>query len=698
MALLDLLGALLTLLALGLLLAGGYLGALRLLPEAARRDPLAFAVAALLLATAEATAIGLALGAFGQLRLGAALGIALLIALLLFRSLARRPGAGPLTAPLSLVARRSWARLARHPALSLLLVHAAGSELARGLLRPPLSWDSLMYHLPLAASFLQTRGLAPVFGPNPVNYFGYNPANGSLWLWWFLAPSHSELWVNLAFLPQWVLLGLAAGAFARQLGAARRWDLAIFLVLPAPVVVRFLATQYVDIYLAAALLAAAFFALRWMEEPRWPEALLVGSGLGLVCGAKLPGVPYALALGGAAMLLARGRWRVRLPQVAASLLLFALLGSFFYLRNVAVGAGPFGLVCGGAGLAAERSSPRLPRPDSVLAMAGPLLAEGTLTDTFLGVLRPQSLDLGLGPPALVLAVATLLFPFFLAPDRRRGGWLAALQIAAQLFVWVTIPYAAKGHIFANVRYLDGAIALGVAGALAAIERRGLSRRWSEGLVLAFLAQDLLLLHAEMPREVRIAIAWIDLAAVVLALSPTVRRFLARHRWPVAAVVFAGCLAAVPPLARFRAADRGRAFAQELTAHLTSTRLLAGGWQWLDQNGGDGAVDLVMEPGNYFSYPDMGMRLERRVAYVNVNRRNSRNAVDYPLCDPRVDPSPDAWLDNLRQEGVRWLHLSRYPVFDFPVERQWADARPDLFALRYQDNTNRVYEVLPAAVK
>jgi hypothetical protein len=42
-----------------------------------------------------------------------------------------------------------------------------------------------------------------------------------------------------------------------------------------------------------------------------------------------------------------------------------------------------------------------------------------------------------------------------------------------------------------------------------------------------------------------------------------------------------------------------------------------------------------------------------------------------------------------------LHLSRYPQFDFPPERQWADSMPGLFALRYEDPTNAVYEFLPA---
>ena len=85
MTVLAILGAALTLICLWLVLLGGYLLALRLLPPADReRDLLALAVAALLCATAEAVGIALLLGAAGHLYLPWALLLqALLVAGLL---------------------------------------------------------------------------------------------------------------------------------------------------------------------------------------------------------------------------------------------------------------------------------------------------------------------------------------------------------------------------------------------------------------------------------------------------------------------------------------------------------------------------------------------------------------------------------------------------------------------------------------
>src|SRR6202521_1396749 len=158
----------------------------------------------LLAASAEALAIGLALGICGALRMEVALAAqTLLIALLGRIRPFRRAGPAPTPAPdlwepARHPARRAWDRLRAHPALSLLTAQAVGSEALRGLLRPPLSFDSLMYHLLLSAAWLQRQDLAPVLGPFPINNYGYVPANGSIWFWWWLAASHRQLLGHLA--------------------------------------------------------------------------------------------------------------------------------------------------------------------------------------------------------------------------------------------------------------------------------------------------------------------------------------------------------------------------------------------------------------------------------------------------------------------------------------------------------------------
>lgn len=699
----DFFGAALTLVTLLFLFLSGYLAARAALRGEADRDPLALAIATLVATSGIGVLAGLVLGALGLLR--DELGLVVLVLLTLPPLLRARRNGEDLWLPLRRLGRRFAARVRENPILSLIAGHAVLAEAVRGLMRPPLSWDAIMYHLLITGTWLVEERIAPIFGMHPTYFYGYQPSNGSVWLWWWMAPSHSELYANLAFFPHTALLALAAGGVARELGARRLWPLASFLMLLTPVVIRFTATQYVDIFVGGTFAAAAFFTLRWLRalrplgEPRWGDALLAGAGLGLAAGAKVLGLLYVLPLAGMAVLLARGEWRRRVPQLGGAILALVLLGGFFYLRNVAVGAGPLGARCEGTpGAASGPTLPRIPRVNTVADLFDEMISDGTLVDVFLGVPRTGAQEIAVGPQVL------LLLPVFLLPwllpspgerDSRRGALLVWSQVLIQVFIWVTVPYGSNGHVFANVRYLDGLFALMFAGAVAMAERYlpDAAVRW---LALLILIQDLLMLHTEMPRTVRLMLAAVDVLLVVAALSPRFRSF-GRRRWRELAVAgLALALLAAPLHARFRQRDRARAFRTEYTAHKTSAFLWARAWGWLDRNGEDGPVAVVGAPSNFFIYPVMGMRLERPALYINVNRQDFQNAADYPACDPRVNPDPQAWLENLVKHRVRWVYLHRYPQIDFPMEQGWIVRRPDLFVPRYADNVNVLYEFLPGS--
>ncbi|HEY0781230.1 MAG TPA: hypothetical protein VGE98_02145, partial [Thermoanaerobaculia bacterium] len=361
------------------------------------------------------------------------------------------------------------------------------------------------------------------------------------------------------------------------------------------------------------------------------------------------------------------------------------------------GAGPLALACGEIGPqpASAKVVPILPLANSVLGLDDPRLWRN-LADVFLGIVRPQSMEMGIGPPALLLLLVLPLLPFLLPRGYRRLGWIATSQIVFQIAFWLTVPFAASNHVFANVRYLIPGIGLALAGAVALAEHRGLDGRWLQALAIGLGAQGLLQMHSEMPTGVRATMAVVDVLVVVLASSAALRRLLRENVRTAAAVAVALALLAVPLLARFRIADRPRALMNEWTAHTTSARIFAPGWTWLDHHGENGTVAIMAEPGLYFMYPAMGPYFEREVRYVNVNAADRDDAARYPHCNPRVDPSPDAWLANLKRSGARWLFLSRYPEFQFPAEKAWAEAHPELFALRFADPTNVIFEFLPGA--
>jgi hypothetical protein len=694
----DVVGLGATLLAVALVCSVGWSLARLLLGEVrCRRDPLALSIGALALAIAQGTLLALALGALGLLRIDLAIALEGLFAAFLAVAHRRRRASsgGEAISPVGQLIRRAAVRLREHPLLALIGLHAVGSEALRGLLRPPLSWDSLMYHLVLTADWLQQQAVSVLYGMPPMNYYGYVPANGSLWLWWWMAPSHSELYVNLAMLPALLLLGLAAGGVARELGAIRSWPLASYLVLLTPTVVRFAATEYVDILLAAMIVAGTFFALHWITSrpPTVADAVLAGIGFGYAAGTKVLGPPYAVAATVVVLLVARGNWGARSRQLAAALLAAVACGSYFYLRNILLGVGALAMVCAGTAGGGGGPLPTLPQAGSLAANLPALIHNNGLIDAILGTAVPTGAEIGIGPQFVILALA-LFLPWLTNRVRRPLAWVLWFQIVVELAFWVAVPEAIAGHVYANVRYLIPALAFAVAGLLAAAEQAALPIPRLATLAGVLLIQDLLMLHAEMPREVRVVIAALDAVGTALLFSERLRLWVLRYRYALVTAVLVGLLAGAPSLASYRRGDRARAFASEFTAHDTVARTFAQGWGWLDRHGDSGTVAVATSPGDYFLYPAMGMRLERRVVYANINRADYRSAARYPGCVTRVAPDPAAWITNLEKLQVRWVFVGRFAPRPFLLEEGWAHAHPERFALRYSDNQTHIYEFLP----
>jgi hypothetical protein len=470
-----------------------------------------------------------------------------------------------------------------------------------------------------------------------------------------------------------------------------------------PVILRFATTQYVDVFLAASWLAALYFGIRWLREPGRDSAFLAGLGLGLAAGSKVHGLPFALALGASLVLFARSRWRERLPQLGLAVAASVAAGAYFFVRNLWIGVGllfpttsPFGfarILCDHA--ASNPVGMGRFEEYTLLSRFGSEIWLGGVVDAFLGTSFAWSQEMGVGPVFLPLLAAALAFPF-LARSARRASWLCATQLALLTVFWVTVPTTEINNLYANVRYLDVGIAIAVAFAFALFDERGVPERWVDAAAVTAAVQAVLFVQTPASGGVRVAVSTALLALLALLLSERLRSLALRHARPLVlgAAALALC-AGAPLLARFRAADRYRAFAEEYAAHRTPIPSFAEAWRWLDENAGSDRVATVAEVRNWL-YPPMGMRFQRDVRYVNYNAANHDRVTAYPNCNPRVDPDPEAWIANLERQEIRWLLASRDDSRrPFPVEARWAAARPERFVLRYSDETSRIFAFVPA---
>ncbi len=342
-------------------------------------------------------------------------------------------------------------------------------QVAAGYRRGIYDGDSLWYHQPFAARFVQSGWVTRIHHVNGEPLVSYFPANSELLQALLTLPSGSDGLapiVNLGWLALLVLAGWVAGA-RRGLGAAG--VVAALVVAAVPVVLLTQAGTARNDVMGYALLAAGL-VLGLDAGPHRGRVAIAATALGLAAGVKVsllaPVALVLLALTAAWLLAHRRR---ALPAVAVLAGVFGLVAAPWYLRNwirignpvpwVAVHVGPI-----------RFEKPALPQAaveDSSLAMR---LDEAGWWST---MVRP-GLDEAFGPLwwVLLLAVAGAAVAVLV----RRGGdrWapgrlLAGAALAAGVAYVVTPNSAALsvGEPLAttiyslNTRYLVPAVVIGL---------------------------------------------------------------------------------------------------------------------------------------------------------------------------------------------------------------------------------------------
>lgn len=219
-------------------------------------------------------------------------------------------------------------------------------------LAPPLSWDSLMYHLEGPKRYIEAGRIEPLPRLGQASFpFGAE----MLFLWGMLL--HSD---GLAQGFSWLygLLGaagcmLVARRFFTQLGAQRARQaglLAAALYLSIPHVWLLMTWAYTDTMLAFYTLLAFYALLLAVEragEGRLAGgyAALAGVMAGLACGGKYTAIIGAFgAVGGVLVFVGLGRPRPTYRQLALGGLIFAVFGTLSFapwlVRNIVFSGNP----------------------------------------------------------------------------------------------------------------------------------------------------------------------------------------------------------------------------------------------------------------------------------------------------------------------------------------------------------------------
>lgn len=516
--------------------------------------------------------------------------------------------------------------------------------------------DSLDYHLPFAARWVQTASLTHLQFASPDTPVAFHPANGELlhaigmllFRHDIVSPVLNLGWLALALLAAWCV-GRPRGLGLVTLTATAAW-------LAVPIMANTQAGTAATDLVALACLLCSVALLMAVPFDDWTPGLVALAGLagGLALGSKLTVIAPLGVLTIAVFAVSRRR-----PAVAAAWAgPFVLTGSFWYLRNLARVGSPIPTL----------HLPLLPAPRIALDDRYGFSVARYATDATVwrhALLPGLRQALSPGWPLLVAVAAAAgaagLLRRSKGPEPRLLGAIGALSLAAYL-VTPTTAFGPPGHpvlFVANLRYaVPGALCVTIAGLLTLGREARTLRIASTAAMVALVGLVGWYVGADPNRPTAHRVASIG-GAIVLLGGAAVLGSVPR-RWPRRGVL--GAAVALGTLAVVAVGYREQHHYLRLR-YLGGTHGADAAYSWAR----DVRDQRIATVGIFQKYPLTGLDLSNYVQYLGETGPHG-SFTDFSTCPP--------WRDAVNRGHYQYLVVGPpFPDSPLPPAAPWVAADP-----------------------
>lgn len=199
----------------------------------------------------------------------------------------------------------------------------------RPLILPPMGWDTLTYHAVKAAMWVQHAGALQMHGPGTWALYNTMWGGGEVFTAWSMLPFHSDLLAMEVDAAEWLALGLALLALARELGIREpHASAAAGFALAIPTLRTSVGSGYVEVALLMMAVSGWALAVRFLQRGSLGAFYLSVAAASVAAGIKLPFLFLSLlvlAAGSIRVMSLPVPRRIRVAHVAAGVFLFGMI-------------------------------------------------------------------------------------------------------------------------------------------------------------------------------------------------------------------------------------------------------------------------------------------------------------------------------------------------------------------------------------
>lgn len=571
------------------------------------------------------------------------------------------------------------------------------------LANPPFGWDSLNYHFTFPVEWLKYGNLIvpPVVFDDPAP--SYYPINGSLFYLWLILPFKNVFLADLGQAPFFILSAFSVFTIAGKVGLEKKYAFyAAVLFILIPNFFKQLQVAYVDIMVAAFLLASLNYLLALNKDFSLKNTFFFSAALGLALGTKTTALPFVFLIFIPFSTLCFTRKEIKNGVLLFLLGAFLVLaaGGFSYIRNFIMTGNPlyplnfsiFNIQIF-KGVVENQIYRTAIRPGDY-SIAKILFSEGLGVQTVLFFL-----------PALFMGL-----PVAIAKKKGKAGFILYYFMSLPLLFILVYRFLLP---LPNLRYIYAV--LGIASVIAFYVLDNLHA--PKKAVISACAVCVLASMGELAKKTELIISLILFISLFLIINFSLKYIRKVKFNKLTFSVCVVCLAVFVFTLQLLEKDYAK---NEFSGYIKMVKYsgfwpdAAKAWEWLNKNT---VSDNIAYAGRPVPFPLYGSGFKNNVYYVSVNKTDPARLHDFKgskyIWGYRQDNSKfdnfeasgnyrgnadyESWRANLEKRKTDYLFvyslLKEKDKRRFPMEDEWAREHPRSFKLSFSNDTIKIYKII-----